>query len=131
VRLASEKLETNRVGEVIKTLPLQSKILLDCVLVLNREKNKRRFSSGEVYNTYLRLCNHLGMEALTQRRVTDLVSELDILGLLNAVIVSRGRYGRTKEISLSVPEECVQPVLLEDYKLKALSDIKVRTQITL
>jgi len=28
-------------------------------------------------------------------------------------------------------EECVQPVLLEDYKLKALSDIKVRTQITL
>lgn len=131
VRLASEKLETNRVGEVIKTLPLQSKILLDSVLVLNREKNKRRFSSGEVYNTYRRLCNHLGMEALTQRRVTDLVSELDILGLLNAVIVSKGRYGRTKEISLSVPEECVQPVLLEDYKLKALSDIKVRTQITL
>lgn len=131
VRLASEKLETNRVEEVIKTLPLQSKILLDSVLVLNREKNKRRFSSGEVYNTYRRLCNHLGMEALTQRRVTDLVSELDILGLLNAVIVSKGRYGRTKEISLSVPEECVQPVLLEDYKLKALSDIKVRTQITL
>ncbi|HID19721.1 MAG TPA: ORC1-type DNA replication protein, partial [Methanophagales archaeon] len=81
VRLASEKLETNRVEEVVKTLPLQSKILLDSVIVLNREKNKRRFSSGEVYNTYRRLCNHLGMEALTQRRVADLVSELDILGL--------------------------------------------------
>jgi cell division control protein 6 len=130
VRLASEKLETNRVEEVVKTLPLQSKILLDSVLVLNREKNKRRFSSGEVYNTYRRLCNHLGMEALTQRRVTDLVSELDILGLINAVIVSKGRYGRTKEISLSVPEACVQPVLLEDFKLKSLADIKVKTQIT-
>jgi len=130
VRLASEKLETNRVEEVVKTLPLQSKILLDSVIVLNREKNKRRFSSGEVYNTYRRLCNHLGMEALTQRRVTDLVSELDILGLINAVIVSKGRYGRTKEISLSVPEACVQPVLLEDFKLKSLADIKVKTQIT-
>jgi cell division control protein 6 len=131
VRLASEKLETNRVVEVVKTLPLQSKIVLSSVLVLGRERNKRRFSSGEVYNMYRRLCNHVGVDALTQRRVTDFVSELDILGLVNAVIVSKGRYGRTKEISLSVPEECVRPVLLEDYKLKAISSIRVRQQVTL
>lgn len=130
VRLASEKLEVNRVAEVVKTLPLQSKIVLSSVLVLSRERSKRRFSSGEVYNMYRKLCNQLGMDALTQRRVTDFVSELDILGLINAVIVSRGRYGRTKEISLSVPEESVQPVLLEDYKLKAISSIRVRTQMT-
>lgn len=131
VRQASDKIETNRVSEVVKTLPLQSKIVLSSILVLSRERNKRRFSSGEVYNTYRRLCNHMGMDALTQRRVTDFISELDILGLVNAVIVSKGRYGRTKEISLSVPEECVRPVLLEDYKLKAISSIRVRQQITL
>jgi cell division control protein 6 len=131
VRRAIDKIETNRVTEVVKTLPLQSKIVLSSVLVLSRERNKRRFSSGEVYTMYRRLCNHLGMDALTQRRVTDFVSELDILGLVNAVIVSKGRYGRTKEISLSVPEECVRPVLLEDYKLKAISSIRVRQQITL
>ncbi len=131
VRLASEKIEANRIVEVVKTLPLQTKIVLNSVLLLNRERNKRRFSSGEVYNMYRRLCSHLNMEALTQRRVTDLVSELDILGLINAVIVSKGRYGRTKEISLSVAEESVQPVLLEDYKLKAISNIRVKTQITL
>jgi len=131
VRFASEKIEANRIVEVVKTLPLQSKIVLSSVLLLNREKNKRRFSSDEVYNMYQRLCNHLGMEALTQRRVTDLVSELDILGLINAVVVSKGRYERTKEISLSVPTESVQPVLLEDYKLKAISNIRVKAQITL
>jgi len=131
VRQASEKLEVNRVEEVVKTLPLQSKIVLTSVLVLNRERSKRRFSSGEVYNMYRKLCNQLDMDALTQRRVTDFVSELDIMGLVNAVIVSKGRYGRTKEISLSVPEECVQTVILEDYKLKAISSIRVRTQITL
>ena len=130
VRQASDKLEVNRVAEVVKTLPLQSKIVLSSVLVLSRERSKRRFSSGEVYGMYRKLCNQLGMDALTQRRVTDFVSELDILGLINAVIVSRGRYGRTKEISLSVPEESVQPVLLEDYKLKAISSIRVRTQMT-
>ena len=131
VRLASDKLEMNRVVEVVKTLPLQSKIVLSSVLVLSRERNKRRFSSGEVYNMYRRLCNHVGVDALTQRRVTDFISELDILGLVNAVIVSKGRYGRTKEIALSVPEECVQPMLLEDYKLKAISSIRVRQQVTL
>ncbi len=131
VRLASEKIEANKIVEVVKTLPLQSKIVLNSVLLLHRERNKRRFSSGEVYNMYRRLCNHLGMEALTQRRITDFVSELDILGLINAVIVSKGRYGRTKEISLSVPVESVQPILLEDYKLKAISNIRVKAQITL
>lgn len=131
VRIASERIEANRIVEVVKTLPLQTKIVLNSVLLLNRERNKRRFSSGEVYNMYRRLCSHLNMDALTQRRVTDFVSELDILGLINAVIVSKGRYGRTKEISLNVPAESVQPVLLEDYKLKAISNIRLKTQITL
>ncbi|RJS84330.1 ORC1-type DNA replication protein [Methanophagales archaeon] len=131
VRLAGKKIEANRIVEVVKTLPLQSKIVLSSVLQLHRERNKSRFSSGEVYNMYRKLCGHLAMEALTQRRVTDLVSELDILGLINAAIVNRGRYGRTKEISLSVPTDSVQPVLFEDYKLKAISNIKVKAQMTL
>ncbi|MCD6204020.1 MAG: ORC1-type DNA replication protein [Methanophagales archaeon] len=131
VRQASERIETNRIVEVVKTLPLQSKIVLSSIVLLSKERSKKRFSSGEVYNMYRRSCSFLGMEPLTQRRVTDLVSELDILGLINAVIVSRGRYGRTKEISLSVPESSVQPVLLEDYKLKPLANIKIRTQMTL
>jgi len=131
VRQASERIETNRIVEVVKTLPLQSKIVLNSIVLLSMERSKKRFSSGEVYNMYRRSCSFLGMEPLTQRRVTDLVSELDILGLINAVIVSRGRYGRTKEISLSVPESSVQPVLLEDYKLKPLANIKIRTQMTL
>jgi cell division control protein 6 len=130
VRQACEKLEMNCVTEVVKTLPLQSKIVLSSVYLLCKERNKRRFSSGEVYTMYRRVCNQIDMDPLTQRRVTDFVAELDILGLINAVIVSKGRYGRTKEISLSVPEECVQPVLQEDYKLKALSSIRVGKQTT-
>jgi len=132
VRLAGEKLEVNRVAEVVKTLPLQSKIVLSSVLFLSKERNKIRFSSGEVYNMYRKLCKQLGVDALKQRRVTDFISELDILGIISAVIVSKGRYGRTREISLSVPEECVHAVLLEDYfKHKAISNIKVRRQTTL
>ncbi|MCD6457010.1 MAG: ORC1-type DNA replication protein [Methanophagales archaeon] len=125
VRIASEKTEDSIV-EVVKTLPLQQKILLSSVLTLMREKNERSFISGDVYNMYHRLCDHLGVEVLTQRRLIDLISELDIFGLINAVIMSRGKHGRTKEISLNVPEELIQPVLFADPELKALSDIRVR-----
>ena len=125
VRIANEKVEVSRV-EVVKTMPLQQKILLSSVLTLMREKNERSFISGDVYDMYHRLCDHLGVEVLTQRRLIDLISGLDFLGLINAVIVSRGKHGRTKEISLNVPEELIQPVLFADHELKALSNIRVR-----
>jgi cell division control protein 6 len=122
VRDARELIQTSKVVEVIKTLPLQSKIVLSSVLLLSRERKKRGFSSGEVYAMYQRLCTLLGTDTVTSRRVTDFVSELDIFGLLHAVIVNKGRYGRTKLISLGVPEEYVQPVLLGDYKLRAIAN---------
>jgi cell division control protein 6 len=130
VRQAKDKIEDDRIGEVIKTLPMQSKIVLNSVIMLNRERHRRRFSTGEVYNMYRKLCNHLGMEPVTQRRVTDFISELDMLGVMNAAVVSKGRYGRTKEISLSVPEDRVQQVLYEDQQLKMLSSIKLKVQMT-
>jgi cell division control protein 6 len=120
VRLAAETIAANSMTEVVKTLPLQSKIYLASVLALTREKNEVSFISGEVYNKYRSLCNRLGVVPLTQRRSVDLTSDLDFLGLINAKIASRGRYGRTKEISLFVPAEFVQTVLLEDHKLKTL-----------
>lgn len=106
VRHARERIEMSRVIDVVKTLPLQAKIVLSSVIRC-RGRNKRRIHSGVVYNMYRRLCTYAGVNVLTQRRVTDFISELNIFGLVNTVIVSKGRYGRTREISLSVPEECV------------------------
>ncbi len=130
VRLASEMIDANSMAEVVKTLQLQSKIFLGSVLALTREKNEECFISGEVYDMYRSLCVRMGVAPLTQRRSVDLILDLDFLGLINAKIANRGRYGRTKEISLSVPEEFVQTVLREDHKLKALSDIWVKAVVT-
>jgi cell division control protein 6 len=70
-----------------------------------------------VFNIYKRLCGEIDADVLTQRRVTDLISELDMLGIVNAVVVSKGRYGRTKEISLSVPIDETEAVLLSDSRI--------------
>jgi len=120
VRQAQDKIELDRVVEVVRTLPTQSKIVLFAVILL--EKNGvHNINTGEVFNIYKRLCEEIDADVLTQRRVTDLISELDMLGIVNAVVVSKGRYGRTKEMSLSVPVEETEAVLLSDSRL---SDIE-------
>jgi cell division control protein 6 len=123
VRQAQEKIELDRVVEVVRTLPTQSKIVLFAIILL--EKNGvHNINTGEVFNIYKNLCNEIDADVLTQRRVTDLISELDMLGIVNAVVVSKGRYGRTKEISLSVPTEETEAVLLSDSRLGDIDDVQ-------
>jgi cell division control protein 6 len=42
---------------------------------------------------------------LTQRRLSDILAELDMLGIINARVISKGRFGRTREISESLPTQ--------------------------
>ncbi len=121
VRIAQEKIENDRVVEVVRTLPTQSKLVLLSVLLLSKIR-KNNVSTGEAYTVYKHMCNDIGSDILTQRRITDLISELDMLGIINAMVVSKGRYGRTKEISLSVPMSDTKGVLMEDYRLKPLEN---------
>ncbi len=116
VRQAQEKIELDRVVEVVRTLPMQSKLVLYAIISLE-ENGVHNVNTGEVYNVYKRLCGEVDADVLTQRRVTDLISELDMLGIVNAVVVSKGRYGRTKEMGLSVPLEETRNVLLADSRL--------------
>jgi cell division control protein 6 len=44
---------------------------------------------------------------LTGRAFGDLISELDIYSLLRSRVLSRGRYGRTREIILDLPTELI------------------------
>ncbi|WP_330630480.1 Cdc6/Cdc18 family protein [Halocatena halophila] len=116
VRQAQEKIELDRVVEVVRTLPTQSKLVLYAIILLERQ-GVRNINTGEVFNIYKQLCTEIGVDVLTQRRVTDLISELDMLGIVNAVVVSKGRYGRTKEMGLSVPLEDTETILLSDSRL--------------
>jgi cell division control protein 6 len=36
--------------------------------------------------------------------MSDLIAELDMLGVINAKVISKGRYGRTREIQMTIPD---------------------------
>jgi len=125
VREANEIIEIDRINEIVKTLPTQSKLVLYSIILLrSKGREGKNVTTGEMYNIYRQICQHLDIDILTQRRATDLMSELDMLGLVNAIVVTKGRYGRTKEVSLSIPVENTRNILLEDYRLRSLEDFK-------
>lgn len=127
---AKNKIELDCVTEAIRTLPLQSKMILLGVL-LTEERGLGKLTTGDLYETYRELCECTSTTVLTQRRVTDLVSELDMLGLVHARVKSFGRGGRTKEIELSVPSMEAKRVIEEDETLGQLKNYKLRFQTTL
>ncbi len=123
VRAAQDKIELDRVVEVVRTLPTQSKLVLYAIISLEKSGAKS-INTGEVYNVYKVLCQEVDSDVLTQRRVSDLISELDMLGIVNAVVVSKGRYGRTTEINMSVPLEETETVLITDSRLSDLEEVR-------
>ncbi len=127
---AKNKIELDCVTEAVRTLPLQSKLVLMGV-VLNEEKGNAKLTTGDLYETYKELCQCTSVAILTQRRVTDLISELDMLGLIHARVKSFGRGGRTKEIELSVPNTEAKSILQDDDTLGQLKNYTLRYQTTL
>jgi len=129
VRLAQGLIERGRIFEALSTLPLHSKLVLLSLYLLARNDAPNPVS-GTLYQTYREVCGLLGVESLTDRRVSTLVSELDMLGVLKSELVSMGRYGRTRRIALVTPigeleevfqaDELLSTIL--DYRPKALKD---------
>ncbi|MBN2331224.1 MAG: ORC1-type DNA replication protein [Candidatus Aenigmarchaeota archaeon] len=106
VDIAEEKLDRDRIIEIIRAQPKQSKLVMLAVLSLFK-RGQKNMQTGEVYELYERLALENGLKTLTQRRVSDLISELDIMGVINASVVSKGRYGRTRKINIQLGQKIV------------------------
>lgn len=104
---AQRKIEKDKVLDLISTAPKHFQLVLYSVIELTKSKELQHFFTGDVYNVYQDICKKTKTEILTQRRVSDIVAEIDMVGLINARVISKGRHGRTKEIILSVPENLV------------------------
>ncbi|MEM1515780.1 MAG: ORC1-type DNA replication protein [Candidatus Bathyarchaeia archaeon] len=125
VREAQKRIEHDRVYESIKSLPTHSKIVLLSAFLLSKFDPDRSMT-GEIYNLYSELCEQIGISPLTQRRVSELINELDVMGLLNSRVVSLGRYGRTKKISLGIPRKILIEVFSEDEIFKSMLNYRPR-----
>ena len=110
---AEEKIEKDRIQEIIITQPKQFQATLYSILSIHHTKKGVIFT-GEVYELYQDLCKKIGLNTLTQRRISDIIAELDMMGIINAKVISKGRYGRTREITMMATSALSMKKTLEE-----------------
>jgi archaeal cell division control protein 6 len=108
IRLAQDKIERDTNYEVLKNSTTHTKLVIVAII---KSKNG---NTGEVYEIYSSLCTHSEQEPLTQRRITQIISELDQLGLITSNVVSQGRYGRSQRIKITIPTLTIKEALRDD-----------------
>jgi len=120
IRQAEKRIEHDRMTEALRNLPLHSKLVLCSVYVLFKAQALEGSVTGNIYEVYSQLCEQSGISPLTQRRVSGLINELDVIGLLNTQVVNMGRYGRTKKIRLCTTPGLLKNIFSDDERLSQL-----------
>lgn len=112
VREASQKIEENKEETSLKSYPLHEKLVILAILKAGGQ------STGEIYSSYKALCKTVGRDELTQRRITQMLSEIELSGIITGRLVHQGIHGRTKKYKLTVSPEMIKKTFKDDLTLQ-------------
>jgi len=112
VREASQKIEENKEETSLKSYPLHEKLVILAILKAGGP------STGEIYSTYKALCKAVGRDELTQRRITQMLSEIELSGIISGRLIHQGIHGRTKKYKLTISPEMVKRTFKDDLTLQ-------------
>lgn len=116
VLLAHEELNRDCFFEIVESLPVQSKLMLLSIVQLVEELNDR-ITTGQVEVRYKELANRNNLRTLGRSSVSRVIAEFDMLGIINAPVRSKGRFGKTRLISIDENLDKLKEVLYSDYRL--------------
>jgi len=112
VREASLKIEENKEEASLKSYPLHEKLVIIAIMKANGS------STGEIYSSYKNLCKALGKDELTQRRITQMLSEIELSGIISGRLIHQGIHGRTKKYKLTISSEMIKKSFKDDLSLQ-------------
>ncbi len=112
VREASQKIEENKEETSLKSYPLHEKLVILAIMKATGS------STGEIYSSYKALCKTVGRDELTQRRITQMLSEIELSGIITGKLVHQGIHGRTKKYKLTISPELVKKTFKDDLTLQ-------------
>jgi len=102
IRQASQKIEEDKETKVLRSYPLHEKLLILSIM------KSSEISTGEVYSTYKSLCKDVGQKELTQRRTTQMLSDIELSGIITGRMVHQGTHGNTKKFRITVTSEIIK-----------------------
>ena len=112
IRRASQKMEEDKETAVLESYPLHEKLIILAVMKAGGS------STGEIFTAYKDLCKAVRQKELTQRRVTQMLSEIELSGIISGRIIHQGIHGRTKKFKLTISPNTVKQTLKKDLTLE-------------
>ena len=112
VREASQKIEENKEEASLKSYPLHEKLVILSIMKANGS------STGEIYTSYKTLCKTVGKDELTQRRITQMLSEIELSGIISGRLIHQGIHGRTKKYKLTISSEMIKKSFKDELTLQ-------------
>ena len=123
VRGAQDELEKNQLYEGMQELTTQGHAVL-CALAYYQALDEVPIRSRDLYDRYVKICDRLDTDCVSERRVRDHLSDMNMLGLINLYERNEGlSAGRYHEYELDVPLKTVLEVLLETARFEDLANI--------
>jgi len=119
---ASTQLDQDRYLTLLHSAPVQLQAVMGAIIEATRQTKKGSVGTGEAYDAYRTFCEKAELRPLTDRAFGDLVSELDIHSLIHSRLLSRGRYGRTREITLHLSQDVIGKIygqILSNFEMQA------------
>ncbi len=112
IRTAFKKIEENKEETLLRSLPLHEKLVILAILKANNSM------TGEVYRSYKNICKTVARDALTSRRITQILGDIELSGIISGRLMSQGVHGRTKKYTLMVSTEIVKRSFQSDLTLQ-------------
>ncbi|WP_411965994.1 Cdc6/Cdc18 family protein [Haloferax sp. YSMS24] len=121
VRAAKEKSEADRFSELLEGTATQSKAVLYSLVLQTGGRKTAEITTNKIYRQYLTVADDLDMDQLSERRVQELLQELDFLNVIQSEVRGRGRgQGVHGTHRLLEDPDIVKRVLLRDSRISTL-----------
>ena len=108
IRLASQRIEIDKESQQLNAFSLHEKLL---VITVMKSPN---ISTGDIYTAYKTLCKLTHQNTLTQRRVTQMLNEIELSGLISGKMIHQGIHGNTKKFNLTITPDLIKNTLKSD-----------------
>lgn len=114
VREAAQKIEENKEEASLRSFPIHEKLVILAIIKAGGS------STGEIYSSYKRLCKAVGRDVLTQRRITQILGEIELSGIITGRLVHQGIHGNTKKYRLTLPAETIKKTFGNELSLQSI-----------
>ena len=123
VRKAQDEIEKNQLYEGMQELTIQGHAVL-CALAYHQALDEIPVRSRKLYQRYVKICERFDADSVSERRVRDHLSDLNMLGLISVYERNEGlSAGRYHEYELDVPLKAVLNVLRSTNRFEDVADI--------